>query len=213
MPASRLLRSAPLLGLLLPLPLPVAAADAVDYAIDPVHTRVLLGVDHAGFSRSLGTVSSSTGRVRFAEGWAGASVDVRLPLRRLDFGDERWNAAVQDLLGTERHPEARFESTRVTPRDARRAEVCGTLTLAGVSRPLCMEATFNALKRHPLPPFRRTVGFSATATLDRSAFGLDRWASMVGREVELRIEVEASRGIGAPSATAPVSPDEAPAPP
>lgn len=211
MPASRPSRLAPLLGLLLALP--VAAEDVVDYAIDPVHTRVLLAVDHAGFSRSLGTVSGSTGQVRFAQGWVGASVDVRVPLGRLDFGDARWNAAVQDLLGTDRHPEARFQSTRVTPLDARRAEVCGTLTLAGVSRPLCMEATFNALKRHPLPPFRRTAGFSATATLDRTLFGLDRWASMVGREVELRIEVEASRGIGAPPATPSSPSDEAPTPP
>lgn len=211
MPASRPSRLVPLLGLLLALP--AAAEETVDYAIDPVHTRVLLAVDHAGFSRSLGTVSGSTGLVRFAEGWAGASVDVRVPLRRLDFGDARWNAAVQELLGTDRHPEARFESTRVSPRDAKRAEVCGTLTLAGVSRPLCLDATFNALRRHPLPPFRRTAGFSATATLDRTAFGLDRWASMVGRELELRIEVEASRGIGAPSPTSSTPSDEAPAPP
>ncbi len=180
---------------------PASADEAVDYAIDPVHTRVLLAVDHAGFSRALGTVSGSSGRVRFAEGWSGAEVDVALPLRRLDFGDSAWNAAVQDLLDTERHPDARFVSTRVSPRDARSAEVCGELTLHGVTRPLCMDATFNALRRHPLPPFRRTVGFSATAKLDRAAFGLDRWASMVGGEVELRIELEASRGIGAPSPT------------
>ena len=180
----------------------VARADEpVDFAIDPVHTRVLVSVDHAGFSRALGTVSGSSGRVRFAEGWAGAQVDVAVPLRALDFGDARWNAAVQGLLGSERHPQARFVSNRVTPRDARSAEVCGDLTLAGTTRALCMDATFNALKRHPLPPFRRTAGFSATARLDRRAFGLDRWASMVGTEVELRIEVEASRGIGAPAAT------------
>lgn len=187
---------------LLPLLLAVAPAHAdepADFAIDPVHTRVLLAVDHAGFSRALGAVSGSRGRVRFAEGWAGAQVDVSLPLRRLDFGDAKWNDAVQDLLGTDRHPDARFVSTRVTPRDATHAEVCGDLTLAGVTRPLCMDATFNALKRHPMPPFRRTLGISATATLDRTAFGLDRWASMVGRNVELRIELEASRGIGAPS--------------
>lgn len=175
------------------------AEEATDFAIDPVHTRVLLAVDHAGFSQALGTVSGSSGRVRFGEGWTGAGVDVRVPLRRLDFGDARWNAAVQDLLGTDRHPEARFVSTAVTPRDARQAEVCGELTLGGTTRPLCLQATFNALKRHPLPPFRRTVGFSATATLDRSAFGLDRWASMVGREVQLRIEIEAARGPGMPA--------------
>jgi polyisoprenoid-binding protein YceI len=173
---------------------------------------VLLAVDHAGFSRALGTVSGTTGRVRFAEGWEGAEVDVVVPLRALDFGDATWNDAVRGLLATGRHPHARFVSTRVTPRDARSAEVCGDLTLAGTTRPLCMDVTFNALKRHPMPPFRRTVGFSATARLDRTGFGLDRWASMVGRDVELRIELEASRGIGAPSPTPATSDTETPRP-
>lgn len=182
------------------------AQGAQDFAVDPVHTRVLVAVDHAGFSKALGTVSGTRGRVRFAEGWAGAEVDVSLPLRDLDFGDARWNAAVQALLGTVRHPQARFVSRQVTPRDARTAQVCGDLSLAGHTRPLCMDVAFNALKRHPMPPFRRTAGFSATAVLDRTEFGLDRWASMVGTQVELRIELEASRGLGAPSAD-PASPE------
>jgi hypothetical protein len=56
-----------------------------------------------------------------------------------------------------------------------------------------MEVTFNALKRHPLPPFRRTAGFSATATLSRKAFGIDAWPSVIGDEVKLLIEAEAVR--------------------
>jgi polyisoprenoid-binding protein YceI len=169
------------------------AAGPATFAIDPVHTRVLVAVEHAGFSRALGTVSGATGQLRFAEGWADARVDVTIPLARLDFGDARWNAAVQDLLGTDRHPEARFTSTTITPRDARRAEVCGELRLHGTSKPLCMDVTLNALKRHPLPPFRRTAGFSATARLDRTDFGIDKWKTVIGRDVELRIEVEATR--------------------
>lgn len=199
-----------LAGLLVPAA--ALAQEAVDFAVDPVHTRVLLAVDHAGFSHALGTVPGTTGRVRFAEGWAGAEVDVAVPLRAIDFGDEKWNDAVRDLLGTDRHPQARFVSRTVTPRDAREARICGDLTLAGTTREVCLDATFNALKRHPMPPFRRTVGFSATATLDRTAFGLDRWASMVGRDVELRIELEASRGIGAPAAAPASSEPEAPRP-
>ena len=40
-------------------------------------------------------------------------------------------------------------------------------------------------------PFRRTAGFSATATLSRSDYGIDAWASMIGDNVEVRIEAEA----------------------
>ncbi|HEY4581652.1 MAG TPA: YceI family protein [Lysobacter sp.] len=190
------------LRLLLAAALLPTPALAEDFAIDPVHTRVMVAVGHAGFSRALGTVSGGSGRVSFGDGWKDAHVDVAIPLGRLDFGDADWNRAVHRLLGTARTPVARFVSDRVTARDATRAEVCGTLTLHGTSRPLCMQATLNALRRHPLPPFRRTLGVSATATLDRFDYGIDDWPTVIGRDVELRIELEASRGLGAPRAAA-----------
>lgn len=191
-----------LLPCLLLLATPVTAGNAETLAIDPVHTRVLVAVGHAGFSQALGTVSGATGRVRFDDGWQDAQVDVVIPLDRLDFGDADWNRTVQGLLDTRRHPEARFTSTRVTPRDARHAEVCGDLSLHGSTRQLCMDVAFNRFARHPMPPFRRTAGWSATARLDRFDFGIDAWGTVIGREVEVRIELEASRGIGAPDPNA-----------
>ena len=183
----------PALALLMP-----AAAAAEDFAIDPVHTRVMVAIEHAGFSHALGTVSGSSGRVTLGDGWADARVDVTLPLDRLDFGDAGWNRAVRGLLDTGAHPRARFVSDNVTPRDATHAQVCGLLTLHGVSRPLCMDATLNGVRRHPMPPFRRTAGFSAVAHLDRFDYGVDAWPTVIGRDVEMRIELEASHGIGAP---------------
>ena len=56
--------------------------------------------------------------------------------------------------------------------------------------------TLNALKRHPLPPFRRTAGFSATTTLSRAEFGIDCVEIGDRRQVELRLEVEATRTRG-----------------
>jgi polyisoprenoid-binding protein YceI len=108
---------------------------------------------------------------------------------------------VHGLLDTDAHPQARFVSDSVTPRDAMHAQVCGRLTLHGVTRPVCMDATLNALRRHPMPPFRRTAGFSATARLDRFDYGITSWPTVIGREVAIRIELEASRGIGAPEST------------
>lgn len=176
-----------------------AAADArppETWAIDPVHTRVQFAVDHAGFSKAIGTVSGSTGTLRFSPvGWDGAQVDVEVPIARLDLGDARWNEATlaPRLLDAQRHPTARFVSTHVEPIDEARARVCGELTLRGTTSPLCLDVVRNAVKRHPMPPFRRTAGFSATGTLSRGTFGIDAWPSMIGGDVELRIELEATR--------------------
>ncbi|AWV06518.1 hypothetical protein C9I47_0797 [Lysobacter maris] len=188
-----------------------ATAVPPGYALDPVHTRVLVAVGHAGFSKALGTVSGSQGWLLFdPDDWSQARLDVRVPLAQLDFGDEDWNRAVAGsaLLDTARHPEARFVSTTVTGHDPNHATVCGELSLRGQVRRQCLEVTLNTLARHPLPPFRRTVGFSARGVLSRADFGIDAWRSVIGDEVELRIEAEAVRDSGAVAALDPVT-DEA----
>lgn len=195
---------------------PLAAMAAADtYRLDPVHTRVLFAVEHAGFSQALGTVSGSEGVLVFdPEDWRSATLSVSVPIQRLDLGDDKWNKAslARNLLDAERYPQARFVSTRVEPIDATHADVVGQLTLHGVTREVTLAVTLNALKRHPLPPFRRTAGFSATATLSRSAFGVSAWPSMIGDAVQLRIEAEAVRDHSAadpqntPSVDAPGTP-------
>ncbi|WP_251275173.1 YceI family protein, partial [Enterobacter hormaechei] len=99
------------------------------------------------------------------------------PVSRLDLGDAKWNQATlaRSLLDGERFPKAHFVSSRVEPIDARRARVIGTLTLRGVSQEITLDVTLNAIKRYPLPPFRRTAGFSASTTLSRRAFGITAW--------------------------------------
>ena len=191
--------------------LPAAAAPA-RYELDPVHTRVVFAVSHAGFSQALGAVSGGTGVLEFDPGdWSGARLEARVPLQRLDLGDAGWNRAALagNLLDAQRWPEAHFVSTRVEALDADRFIVHGRLTLRGVTREIPLEVKFNALKRHPLPPFRRTAGFSATAVLSRSAFGIEAWPTVIGDTVELRIEAEAVRA-RADAAGDEVPADEAP---
>ena len=174
----------------------IATAETAHYALDPVHTRVLFAVSHAGFSQAMGTVSGSHGELWFdPDDWTRAKLTVEVPLDRLDMGDAKWTRAVQaaNLLDTKRHPVARFVSTRIEPVDATHARVCGELGIRDVTRDACMDVTFNQLKRHPMPPFRRTAGFSATVSLKRSDFGIDAWKSVIGDEVQLRIEAEALR--------------------
>ncbi|HOU66627.1 MAG TPA: YceI family protein, partial [Thermomonas sp.] len=74
---------------------------------------------------------------------------------------------------------------------------------------------FNKAGRYALPPFRRTIGFSATATLKRSDYGMTSWQSLVGDDIDLRIEAELFRSDAdapAPTQPAPAAGDPAPPP-
>ena len=172
-----------------------APAQAERFAIDPVHTRVAFQVSHAGFSSPVATFSKVTGVLDFErEDWSQARVEVRIPIDTLDLGDEKWQGKILDatFFDAKKFPEARFVSTKVQARGSDEADVTGDLTLHGVTKPVTLHVKLNQLARHPLT-FKRTAGFSATATLSRKDFGIDKWAKVVGDEVKLVLEVEATR--------------------
>lgn len=195
-----------------------ARAEDERYALDPVHTRVMFAVSHAGFSNPMGTISGTTGTLVFdPENWSSARVEARIPLDRLDLGDEKWNKAVlaKNFLDAAQHPVATFVSTRIEPVDEHHATVFGNLTLRGLTREVKLDVVFHQARRHPMPPFRRTAGFSATGTLSRKAFAITAWPSVVGDAVEIRIEAEGAHARGgvddaAPTTAAPASSTIAP---
>jgi len=184
-----------LLAALAVAPLAPASAANASYSIDPVHTRVAFLISHAGFSRAIGTFSGSHGQLDFdPDDWASAKVDVHVPIASLDLGDSKWQEKILDgtFFDVKKFPEAHFVATKVEKSGDAEAKITGDLTLHGVTRPITLDAKLNALQRHPLT-LKKTAGFSATATLSRKDFGIDAWESVVADQVQLIIEVEASR--------------------
>lgn len=173
---------------------PVAAKPET-YSLDPVHTRIAFQVSHAGFSNPIGTFSGSTGTLSFDEDdWSSTRLDVRIPIDSLNLGDAEWQKKVLDstFFNVKKFPEAHFVSTLVEKTGEHSARLTGDLTLHGRTHPVTLEVTLNALKRHPMS-FKKTAGFSATATLSRKDFGISAWEKVVGDSVQLIIEAEASR--------------------
>lgn len=189
-------RALPLLPLAVMAPSALAAsAKTASFALDPVHTRIAFQVSHAGFSNPIGSFSGSTGRLEFDDkDWSTARLDVRIPLASLNLGDEKWQQKILDstFFNASKFPEAHFVSTQVKMSDPQHGSVIGDLTLHGVTHPVTLSVTLNALKRHPLT-LKKTAGFSATATLSRKDFGITAWEHLVGDQVQLLLEVEAVR--------------------
>ena len=187
-----------------------ATAAPADYTVDPVHTRIAFRVGHAGFSHALGTFSAPSGMLHFdPDDWSSATLTLALPVASLDLGDKDWNGKVLDgtFFDAGRIPQATFASTAVEKIGEAKMRVHGDLTIHGVTRPVVFEATFNALKRHPLT-FRRTAGFSAVLEVSRKDFGMEAWKSVIDDRVEILVELEATRAHVAQDD----APDAAPAP-
>ena len=193
-------------GLALLATLASTPASAATWRLDPVHSRVVFLVGHAGLSRAIGTFPGVHGRLEFDPArWEDARVELAVPVARLDLGDADWTRNVLDgtFLDAADFPQAHFVSTAVEPVDEGHARVTGTLTLRGVARPVVLDVRLNAAKRHPVTR-RRSVGFSATATVSRREFGIDAWPNVIDDAVQLLIEVEGVFDADAPAP--PVSP-------
>jgi polyisoprenoid-binding protein YceI len=111
-----------------------------------------------------------------------ASVDSRVPALDEVLRGPGW-------LDAAAYPRAVFRGTGVEVTGPDTGRITGDLTLRGVTRPVTLAVTFNGGADNLLTG-RYTLGFSATATLRRSEFGITNLVPAIGDEVTLEVEAE-----------------------
>ena len=170
------------------------ALAAEEFAFDHSHTHVLFFVDHLGFSTTQGEFMEFDGTLMLdTEAPENSSVTVTIDAASIDTGyaDRDEHLRTGDFFNVEEHPELTFTSTDVAVTGENTAEVTGDLTILGVTQPVTLNVTLNAIGPHPFNG-ATVAGFSATTTISRSDFGMDFGVPAIGDEIEIRIESEAS---------------------
>lgn len=106
--------------------------------------------------------------------------------------DKDWNRHIgEDFLKGKQFQQVVFESTKVEPTGQFTGKVTGNLTLAGVSKPITLDVTFNgSIANSPFFAGKQLVGFSAHGVIRRSDWGITNYASIVADDVEIIIEAE-----------------------
>lgn len=170
-----------------------ASAEIEKYLLDKPHTQVMFFVDHLGFAKSSGKFLDYTGEIMLDSGNpAASSVDVTIQTVSIEMGDKTWNEhlSAEKWFNVATYPTMTFKSTKVEVSGEHTANVTGDLTLHGVTKLVTLAVTHNKSGKHPFMN-RMETGFSATATIKRSEFGMTEAVPMVGDDVEIRIEAEA----------------------
>lgn len=178
------------------------------WRFDPVHSQVWFSAEHQQFSHPMGRLRIKDGWFQFdPANWSASRIDVLIDLTSLDLGDAKWNSAVKSsqFLDTGRWPTAHFVSNSVDKTDAMHGVIHGELDLHGKTQSVDVFFTLNHIGTDPYA-FRRKAGFSATATLHRSAFDMKRYAEVVGEDIALRFEIEGIRDHDAIPSPAPAHP-------
>jgi polyisoprenoid-binding protein YceI len=177
--------AAPALGL--------AAADT--YRYDPVHSQIIFSIDHDGFSRPIGRLHIADGWLRFdPDDWTRSATELDIDMTSVDLGDSAWNNAVckSSLLDCKTYPTAHFSSTSVERKDATHGVLHGVLKLHGTDRPMDILFRVNRVGK-TIYGLHTIAGFSATASLDRTAFGISSFPNAIGHDVAIWLELEGIR--------------------
>lgn len=170
-------------------------AEVEQYTFDKAHTQIFFSVNHLGFSNSTGKFLDFDGGFSFDRADpAKSSVEVTINTAGINMDDVKWDEHLKgaDFFNVEKFPAMTFKSTAVELTGENTANITGDLTLLGVTKPVVLAVTHNKSDKHAFSG-KYVSGFSATATLKRSEFGMGYGLPMVGDDVSVRIEVEGER--------------------
>jgi polyisoprenoid-binding protein YceI len=169
------------------------------YKLDQTHASLTWKVKHLGLSNYT---------ARFAQFEADLKMDVKYPANshlnvticvmclktdfpfaaELDF--DQVLASGKEWLNGERYPQMSFQSKRIEITGKNTANVHGDLTMLGKTHPLILHVIFNGAYQKKFLTNVPALGFSATATLNRSDWGFTTLIPIVSDKVDIIIEAE-----------------------
>ena len=181
------------LGLAVAVASSLTLAAPVDYKIDPTHTATVFSWNHFGFSTPSANFTNIQGVIKVDnEKPENSSVNVTIPVSSVntnvpaldkEFQQEAWfNAA--------KYPNITFKSTKVETTDKKHFKITGDLTVKGVTKPVVLDAVLNQQGEHPMEKVP-AIGFNATTSFDRSAFGIGNYVPSVSDKITVNITTEA----------------------
>jgi polyisoprenoid-binding protein YceI len=166
-----------------------AAAHAGAYTVEEAHTRVLFSINHMGLTTYYGDLTGVSGTLMLdPRNPAASTVAVSMPVASISTTNKKLDGMLvgPNWFDAAQYPAITFHSTRVAPTGPRSADISGDLTIHGVTKPVVLQAHYNAGGDNVLEGAYE-VGFDATTTIKRSDFGVSKYIPLVGDAVTITI--------------------------
>ena len=176
---------------------PIAGYIPGTWSVDQTHSEVGFSIRHLMVSKVKGRFNDFSGTFVTAENPLDSTVEATIDLASIDTGNADRDAHLRssDFFDTEVHTTLTYKSTGVRVVDDGFV-VDGELSLRGVTKSVPLHLEIHGFQ--PSTPFGDTrAGFTATAEIDRSDFGisfnmpLDGGGVGLGNKVKITLEVEA----------------------
>ncbi len=169
------------------------------WIIDPDHSVAAFAVKHLKIAFVRGQFNGINGAITFDPAdITKTAVTATIGAASLLTGIKKRDDHVMsdDFLGVATHPLITFRSTLVEVGADDRAKVSGDLTIRGITLPVIMDVAIAGPVKSPFGG-EITMGFSASAVIDRFAYGvswneiLEDGGLMIGKDVHITIDIEA----------------------
>ncbi len=205
----KLIQSCTAAALVAQMCLPALAADT-DWQIDPKHSAANFSVKHMMVSNVRGAFSKVAGTVDYdGKNLKLAKVEATIDASSINTNDDQRDKHLrgQDFFDAEKFPTITFKSKTIAPAGKGKFKMTGDLTMHGVTKTVTLAVD------GPTAPIddkkgKQHVGASATGKINRRDFGitynsvLDNGGVAVSDEVQLTLDVELTRPVGAASTDA-----------
>ncbi|MGZ0707984.1 YceI family protein [Coraliomargarita sp. W4R53] len=170
------------------------AAEVETYTIDSSHSSVKFSIRHfvakttGNFSEFEGTLSID--RADLTQ----SSIEASIQIPSVNTDSEKRDAHLQedDYFNTSEHPLMTFKSTQwEATDDEKQFKVTGDLNFHGITKPVTLDVELLGFGDGPRGAY--LSGWEATATLDRTEWGVNGGQPAVGNDVDITINIEARR--------------------
>ena len=182
---------------ILALAAPLALAQTTTWKSDPAHSEVDFTILHLSVSHVHGRFGHVDATIALNPAdITKSTVTATIDITGVSTGEPARDNHLKtpDFFGVDTMPSATFTSTSVSKNADGTLSVAGNLTLHGVTKPVVL------LVDGPTAPVsgmdhKKHVGFEATTTISRTAFGIGTKfpAAVLGDDVKITIELDAAQ--------------------
>jgi len=172
--------------------IPALAAGSETWTVDPVHSTAQFTARHFGIVPVIGTMPIVRASVELNPGsQIPVSVTAELDASKIDTHNDHRDSDLRSAhyFNVTETPPIKFVSTKITGTDPSHFTIAGDFTMHGQTHSITLSAQVVAAGK--TPHGRSIIAYAATATIDRTQWGMTYGPLIVGNNVDLSINAEA----------------------
>lgn len=162
------------------------------YELDKDHAFIVFSIKHLGFSDYIGRFNAFDAQLELnGTDPTKSSLSVTVMPESVDTHNQELEVKLRgpNYFNIAQFEKATFVSRQITMSSRNRGTITGDLTMLGITKPVTLDVTLNGAGHNSYANVY-DVGFSATATIKRSDWGMTTLIPQVSDEVKLIISAE-----------------------